>query len=1072
MTATLYTVIYINIFQRDQADDSQLIKPESDNLAQGNSQHQENGDLLETLKQLNDTCTYLYNHLETVTDHITGRFRQVAANTRYYHSLLVDEIERLNQTGVKVVVDGKGQEQLLKKLRDFQQEATDREYRSTCYSMLFNKDNWWDYASSSFLIVLPVDLNTWDDSDSSTHKLRLHYLCDNWIEGSARKDLPQHVHLCNQPGYNIKRQQEFFQTYGDYVLRVLQMIKRGYSKHNYEIPPLETFKILWDCDPNVVGSHITNDTIGPLIDKAIVYLQEISPPKWKGKLGLTQIQSFMIKTHLDVQDSDHAESYLHRYLDKQQYVFWKCKAHAHQYLNKESEELETFVCGHGGYIDMQQATLGVELRSSAKADQFRSLLAGSNYTFDMSIKLGWEAARSYVKRLCNDIANTGTVVLELDGIRFEQLDIVPLCYGQSQLLINEIKKPNKARFIRLLNYPRPQEQCILLNKFSLQSVNLTAQIPHSWMRLDDDLEALGNLVDEAQDSSGWDEVVKALQSTLDKYGLAGTTVTTICNDEWNAVFDQASGALIEVHSEHRVFPEGLLTAGTIKILEVQVRSLQFEEEFFQAVRANDSLQELTVSYLGHNMLYYTAHLANMWSASAHPIHLTLLDLLEDTGHRVVAQLSLSGSDSQSLGKSILNRDGFNTGSPISQQDMDVPLYIAFQKWDCDHVFSALSDYSASFLDMATKQHPLVLTIFTLDVSQLSQVGLSSIQEVFGRSNLEQLQVVCTPVDSLSQSITQVLGFVQWNTLKSLTLSGDDIDEWCQLWPSSVSPRLLSLQVNGSSSVIQELSHSSVLFLQHLIFSSPLVELHLKNVQLQDKRDWALLVDTVDLTSLQTLDLGEHGFRQLLSVPHAIDLLVSGLEATNLGSQSPKLILPSFMLDIVTLSQPSLMHVQRIFSHYRLVELVVQCDSIDLSVSGPVTKVVSSVHWPLLERLILSGNNINQWIQLLAKINAPRLKTLQIFGRKSVPQELSHASVLFVERLISTSSLMELYFKDVLLHDQGDWERLVEKMDPSTLDDFGLGDGSFEQFMATPDAVDLEHSKRTEWKQKRRDITEE
>jgi hypothetical protein len=122
---------------------------------------------------------------------------------------------------------------------------------------------------------------------------------------------------------------------------------------------------------------------------------------------------------------------------------------------------------------------------------------------------------------------------------------------------------------------------------------------------------------------------------------------------------------------------------------------------------------------------------------------------------------------------------------------------------------------------------------------------------------------------------------------------------------------------------------------------------------------------------------------------------------------------------------------------------------------------------LLEHLWLSGDNINHWIQLLAEVNMPRLKALQIRGTKLVRQELSHASVLSVERLIVTNSLTELYFNDVLLRDQRDWLHLVETMDPSMLDGFGLGDGSYEQFMSDPDAVDLERWKRTEWKQNRR-----
>ncbi|KAG0086740.1 hypothetical protein BGZ93_011347 [Podila epicladia] len=74
------------------------------------------------------------------------------------------------------------------------------------------------------------------------------------------------------------------------------MTKSGHLNEYYEIPPLNTLKILWSCDPDVIGSHINKDTIGPLIDKAINYLQKLSPPKWMTKLALDHNQSATIKT--------------------------------------------------------------------------------------------------------------------------------------------------------------------------------------------------------------------------------------------------------------------------------------------------------------------------------------------------------------------------------------------------------------------------------------------------------------------------------------------------------------------------------------------------------------------------------------------------------------------------------------------------------------------------------------------------------------------------------------------------------------------------------------------------------
>lgn len=76
------------------------------------------------------------------------------------------------------------------------------------------------------------------------------------------------------------------------MLRVLMIIKRGltgtsWTGMSYEVlPPLEAYKIFWNCDLEIVGSHLTKDTIGPPVNKAIAYLQELSLPKWKIDLWL------------------------------------------------------------------------------------------------------------------------------------------------------------------------------------------------------------------------------------------------------------------------------------------------------------------------------------------------------------------------------------------------------------------------------------------------------------------------------------------------------------------------------------------------------------------------------------------------------------------------------------------------------------------------------------------------------------------------------------------------------------------------------------------------------------------
>ncbi|KFH63732.1 hypothetical protein MVEG_10425 [Podila verticillata NRRL 6337] len=1084
-------------------------------------------EILPSLQQMFDACQHLYRRLECNADDKREFFQETLANTRYHHSMLVEEVERQDGAGVKVLVDDKDRGllswlrklfvaplsimmwtwaflilagrnrrdtdiegsassearsrtatlsrlnpencpplKLLEELHDLQQKVPDWDYRNICHNTLHENYFRREYSTLSLFFTLPYDLDSWDGTDPSTRQFRLYFLCDNWKGKGTNEELPQHVHLSNHPGYNLKKPEEFFQKYGDYILRVLQMIKHGYSGRFYEIPPLDATNILWNCDPNIVGSHLTMD-IETLVDRAISYFLELSPPKWK-KLGLTcDLMSAAIKTYLDVQDGDNAEGNLHRFYDRDKYVHWKCDVHAQEHLSSQSlERLKEFVHSHGGHIDMQQATVRVELRSMDEVDQFLSHFHDIRHIFDISIKLGWNATWSEVKRLCLDIGEIETTVLELDGIT---LEMHPQGYDQhmSNLFLRDVMGKTGIRVIALQNYPRPQEQCVHVYQYSLQFENPPSQSSHGWLELKTDLNGLHEVMSGAQDPSEWNSAAMLLQSTLRKPGISGAHTVTFYSNEWKAVFDRESGAVVEVHSEDLNCPKGVLSEGSIQTLRVHLNSLDVDQELFNTVRANTKLQDFIVSYYGHNIMYYTEHIVGMWHSSSTPFRLTLLDRMKDTRGRIVAQLASGTSDRNSLSGGTFDPHGCDTNPSFyhlqqlqqqQQQQSDVLMDIVFTQWDCDHVFSKISDYSASFLDMASQQHPSVLIRFTLDVSCLSRCGLSSVREVLRRSDLEHLHIVCNPIDSQSESIAQVLGAVQWTTIKSLVLSGNNIEEWIDLFQFPFSPGLLSLQIQGTWPSIQELSHSSVLFIHNLVCSSQLADLHFRNVQLQDRRDWTLILDSIDFSLLRILDLGIACTDQLVSTPEAANLFISRMDQVRAEAEGTKLVMKVFSLTSRASSQLDLDLVQKILSMCKIEKLHIDCATFDPRLSSSIAQVLSSVHWTSLECLILTGDNIKAWIQLLPKIETPRLKSLSIQGSERVEHTLAHSSVLFAEQLIRASPLEELSFYYVRLQDSHDWVRLVESMDPSLLEDLHLGFGSYEQFVSTTEAVETYDSK--------------
>lgn len=114
----------------------------------------------------------------------------------------------------------------------------------------------------------------------------------------------------------------------------------------------------------------------------------------------------------------------------------------------------------------------------------------------------------------------------------------------------------------------------------------------------------------------------------------------------------------------------------------------------------------------------------MWQDSPSSFPLTPLDRRDSVEGQCIARMAFQGRDGD-----------LPFDLSIHQQVVEVPTDIEFLQWECDHVFYPLSDYFVSLFDMATEHHPLVLILFTLDVSRLSEVGISAVQSILCRSRL-------------------------------------------------------------------------------------------------------------------------------------------------------------------------------------------------------------------------------------------------------------------------------------------------------------------------------------------------
>jgi len=190
-------------------------------------------------------------HTEAQTSFKQKTFKELGATARYYYSQTLEELERLESQGINVEVDGMTKEHLCTYpyLNELQQKILHPNYFWSCQELLEVSATSWDSPVPGFFLALPTYLDSWVDSDLTTHSFRLYFLCYNLLHEGVVETIPQSMHFSNHQGYNLKRPLEFFQGHGNYVLKVLQMVKRGYSIFNYEVPPLDVFKILWNYVP-------------------------------------------------------------------------------------------------------------------------------------------------------------------------------------------------------------------------------------------------------------------------------------------------------------------------------------------------------------------------------------------------------------------------------------------------------------------------------------------------------------------------------------------------------------------------------------------------------------------------------------------------------------------------------------------------------------------------------------------------------------------------------------------------------------------------------------------------------
>ncbi|KAG0099263.1 hypothetical protein BGZ93_008396 [Podila epicladia] len=823
-------------------------------------------------------------------------FLIVLANLDHQH-LVVEEA--LSKFTTADPVEKEGIASMRQGLSEMFNHVEQCELVNRMYGALRNFNQCVEFAAPRLFIVLPEDLDRWNNLDPRTHKFRLFFICDfNYnkaFSDSGRYifdyNQVRHLHIVSHPGYAIKHPINFFRQFGLYTLTMLQMVKFGLSERDFFVPDLSTFRILSCCTTLPLHS-LKQDSIAHMIDMAISYIKGLQPRFRVSKTWLDGPDTQQIQTYMKIPPGDNGMGGLHRSAYKR-YGLWICADHSTE--QRDTHDLEEFIDTHGGHLSVEYNQVKVELTSVEQATELCSILRATGHVFDVALKFAWQASRTELREILRRIGNIGTVILEIDGVTFDAHPQSPFRYGVD--IFAQLFGSNCVKFIALNNFPRRSEQYVYLGEcgfytYGFHFVRKSRKSDFAWLELRKTLDLIMEKLtsnDVKDNDIGLSEFTKVFSeyegSDLKSVDIYDTDSTTMWQGSFKVKRNTVTGLREAIHPS--ILPRRILENGTLRRLLVRSEALYDQSVLRRLMDANQQLQKIDLQVPENRTLTLVSSHIGKRLNSLRQLHITIFEMQSELEGREVASFLVKHPDDQ--------ENGGNLARTLEQSRPVITLDdIMVLSWSCDTVSSALSNKSAALLDLATLQDRLALTRFTLDVSFLTAEGLNDIKHVLKRSALEFLHIRCVPIRSrLREHIAMILSAVQWLTIKTLILSGDNVDLWLQFWINDGSlltssrmdqgPRLMCLEVfdNGVSEHL--ISHAGALALHHIVYSCQLSVLNLENVRLQDDRDWDLIIGALDMTVLEEMTLC---WSNIVGMDRIKELLAGGEQARS-GAPAPE-----------------------------------------------------------------------------------------------------------------------------------------------------------------------------------------
>lgn len=432
-------------------------------------------------------------------------------------------------------------------------------------------------------------------------------------------------------------------------------------------------------------------------------------------------------------------------------------------LDSSTEALQQFVQAQGGIVDLNNCTIRITLRSRSELDRLVTNDKRKVRYFEAFVFIEWRASKDELRYVCERLVEAGLRLLHVQGIALSTASQLPAffqCDYDSLIILYNNKQPSRTYIFITQNSTRIE----YLGLWFSRPVDISGVF---WDNLANYLFDEVGKIKKKIGASAFSKLGEKLgwQPALD---LAGISVFHPESNIWEGQLGVKQGnfsGLEEAPIPNVRFSTADLERGFLRRLVLQSHIAEDMLQVLSLMDCSPMLQKIEVLDQENTIFTRVESICQKCHGCKLPLEVTFWHQQET----VLAKLVFRGKDGP-----------ISEPSEASSHSQNYPA-IDVLEWNYDLVSGPIGDYDVRLLGSVSRVFPSVLICFNIDITALTLQGLVSVQSVFQRSSLECIHLKCVPfMPYLRVSIGSVLQPLRWSTVKSLVLTGSNIDDWLKL----------------------------------------------------------------------------------------------------------------------------------------------------------------------------------------------------------------------------------------------------------------------------------------------------